>query len=96
MTSFNWLAKKNALRAVTYYENKNNINLKTKRWHIEHSECTFHFDELIEFIQSLDWRYNSSYKVLKLEVMYFDGVNLRRITEFCLFCGDKYLAHVSV
>lgn len=96
MMELNTRAKMNALHAVTYFEHKNDIDLKGKRWHIEHSECTFSFDELIEFIQSLYWRYNNGYKVIKLEETYFDGSRLHKITEFCLFSGGTYLAHVRI
>lgn len=87
MTELNFRARKNALRAITCFEKKHNINLKNRKWSIESSEHLYTFDELIKFIESLDWRFNCGFKV---EVSFYTPI------EICLFCDEKYLAHTTV
>lgn len=83
MTELNLRARKNALRAITRYENKNNRKIKNQLWRIEGSTVGVNFDELIKFIESLDWRFNCGFKVIELPY----PCNIHA-TEICLFCDD--------
>ena len=83
MQELNTRAKKNALTAITRYEKKHNISLKDRRWHIEDSQYTFSFEQLIEFISYLDYRYNCGYRVANIE------------NEICLFCDDYLMGYTK-
>lgn len=88
MTELNLRARKNALRTITHYENKHNRVIKNQLWHIEGSECESSFDDLIRFIESLDWRYNCGYKIVELPHAYNT-----KATEICLFCDDRLVGY---
>lgn len=88
MTELNLRARKNALRAITRYENKNGVNLKNWRfWYIEGMGYPYGFEKIVEFIEHLDWRFNCGYKVIEIK----DKFDYGRV-EICLLCDNKLIA----
>lgn len=88
MMELNLRARKNALRAITHFENKHNTLLKRNRWYIEGSSVSVCFEDFIDWIESLDWRYNCGYKVIEIPAPW----NPKDV-EICLFCDDYLVGH---